>query len=70
MIQAKRPDIVVVSKVKKEAMIIDVAIPGDKRVSDKEQEKIEKCSFLKDETGRLWQMNPGKDIAVRPLTSC
>ena len=51
-------------------MIIDVAIPGDKRVSDKEQEKIEKCSFLKDETGRLWQMNPGKDIAVRPLTSC
>ena len=42
MIEARRPDIVVVDKVKKEAMIIDVAIPGDARVCDKEQENIEK----------------------------
>ena len=36
MIEVRRPDIVVVDKVKKEAMIIDVAIPGDARVCDKE----------------------------------
>ena len=37
MIEARRPDIVVVDKVKKEIMIIDVAIPKDTRVCDKEQ---------------------------------
>ena len=49
MVEARRPDIVVVDKVKKEAMIIDVAIPGDTRVCHKEREKIEKYSLLKDE---------------------
>ena len=42
MIEARRPDIVVVNEVKKEAMIIDMAIPGDTRLCDKEREKIEK----------------------------
>ena len=52
----RRPDIVVVDRVKKETMIIYVAIPGDTRVCDKEQEKIKKYSLLKDEIVRLWQM--------------
>ena len=58
MIEARRPDIVVVDKVKKETMIIDVAIPGDTRVCDKEH------SLLKDEITRLWQM---KKVAVIPI---
>ena len=53
MIETRRPDIVVVDKVKKETMIIDVAIPGDTIVFDKEREKIEKYSLLKDEIARL-----------------
>ena len=36
MIEARRPDIVEVNEVKKDAMIIDMAIPGDTRVCDKE----------------------------------
>ena len=36
VIGAKRPDIVVVDKVKKKTVIIDVAILGDTRVCDKE----------------------------------
>ena len=32
MIEVRRPDILVVDKVKKESMIIDVVIPGDIRV--------------------------------------
>ena len=64
MIKARRPDIVVVVKVKKEAMIIDVAIPGDTRVCDKEQEKIEKYSLVKDIIARLWQM---KKVIVIPI---
>ena len=50
------PDIVVVDKVKKEIMIIDVAIPTDTKVCDKKQEKIEKYILLNTEIARLWQM--------------
>ena len=64
MIEAGRPDIVVVDKAKKETMIIDVAIPGDTRVCDKEREKIEKYSWLKDEIARLWQMKKVVGIPI------
>ena len=39
MKEARRPDIVVVDKVKKETLIIDVAIPGDISACDKKREK-------------------------------
>ena len=64
MIETRRPDIVVVDKVKKEAMIIDLAIPGDTRVCDKERKNIEEYSLLKDEIARLWQM---KKVVVIPI---
>ena len=54
----------VIDKVKKETMIIDVAIPGDTTVCDKEQEKIKKHSLLKDKIARLWQM---KKVVVIPI---
>ena len=41
-IEARMPDIVIIDKVKKSAIIVDVAIPGDKRIYDKEKEKIDK----------------------------
>ena len=44
MTEPRGPDIMIVDTVKKETMIIDVTIPGDTRVCDKEREKIEKCS--------------------------
>ena len=66
MIEARRPDIVVVDKANKETMIIDVAIPGDTRVCDKEQEKIKKYSLLKDKIARLWQM---KKVVVIPIVA-
>ena len=64
MIEARRSDIVVVDKVKKETMIIDVAILGHTRVCHKEREKIEKYSFSKDEIANLWEM---KKVAVIPI---
>ena len=48
----RRPDIVIVDKIEK-AIMIDVAIPGDKRIIDKEKEKIEKYQNLKREIQRL-----------------
>ena len=38
-----------------EVVIIDVAIPGDERVKDKELEKIEKYQLLKDEFAKVWR---------------
>ena len=42
-----------VDKVKKETMITEIL--GDTRVCNKEREKIEKYSLLKEETARSWQ---------------
>ena len=53
-IQHRRPDIVVELKSNKECLIIDIAVPGDNRIKQKEQEKIEKYQDLKRETARLW----------------
>ena len=64
MIEARRPEIVVFDKVKKETMIMEVAIPGGTRVCGKKQEKIEKYSLLKDEIARSWQM---KKAVVIPI---
>jgi hypothetical protein len=55
MIEARRPDIVVVDKRNAETKIIDIAVPGDFRVKDKEQEKITKYQDLVIELNRMWK---------------
>ena len=57
-------NIVIVNKMEKTAMIIDVAIPEDKRLIDKEKEDIEKHHNLKREIQRLWNL---KKIDVIPV---
>ena len=49
----RRPDIVIVNKMEKTAIIIDVAVPWDKRIIDKEKEKIQKYQNIKREILRL-----------------
>ena len=41
IVEARKPQIFVVDNIKKEVNIIDIAIPGDSRVKDKEQKKME-----------------------------
>ena len=48
----------------KEVKIVDVTIPGDERVNEREVEKIEKYKVLKDETARMWDM---KEVIVIPV---
>jgi len=55
VIKAKRPDILVVDKRNAETTIIDIAVPGDYRVKEKESEKIEKYRDLALELTRLWK---------------
>ena len=52
-IKTRKPDIVVVNKNKRSCAIIDVAIPGDIRVSEIEKERIERYKELKREVKRM-----------------
>ena len=42
IIEARRPDLVVVDKKERICKIIDFAVPGDSRIEGKEKDKIEK----------------------------
>ena len=57
LIETINPDIVLIEKRKKGIKIIDVAIPGDKRVKEKKIEKLDKCHLLRDEVRKLWKMD-------------
>ena len=64
VIEARRPDIVLVDKRSKEVKIIDIAVPGDSRVKEKELEKIEKYQMLREEIRCIWQVNKVTVIPV------
>ena len=55
-ITERKLDIDVVNKNEKSCAIIDIAIPGDIRVSKKEQKKIEKYQELKRYIKRIWNI--------------
>ena len=56
IVTARRPDLIVVDKQEKTAKIIDVAVPLDKNVRAKEEEKVQKYQDLKLEIQRLWNV--------------
>ena len=64
VIEARRLDIVVVDKKEHKRIIIDIAVPDDVRVGEKELEKVEKYKELKREIGRLWKL---KHVEVVPV---
>ena len=55
-IEATRPDLVLVDKSRKSCHIIDVAIPEDSGVREKEFEKVEKYQNLAIELRRMWEV--------------
>ena len=56
VIEARRPDIVIVKKNEQRCLVVDVAVPGDPRTSNKETEKVQKYQDLAIELRRLWKM--------------
>ena len=56
VIQARRPDLTLVDKTKNRVSLIDVSVPWDSRVEEKEREKIDKYQDLRLELRRLWEM--------------
>ena len=49
---------------KRKCKIIDIAIPGDSKVAEKEREKVEKYQDLKREVARIWSMRKVEVIPV------
>lgn len=56
MAMAKQPDVVVIDGQQKKAAVIDVGLPRDTNIRNKEHKKLEKHQRLKEE--------PGGDTAV------
>ena len=42
LIETRRPDLIVIDKKEQKGVIIDIAVPADVRVEEKEKEKVEK----------------------------
>ena len=64
IIVERRPDIVIVKKMIEDSKIIDLAIPGEKRIINKEKDQTEMYWNLKIEILRLWNL---KKIDVIPV---
>jgi len=56
LIEHRRPDIIVVHKDNKRALLIDIVVPADARVEEKEQEKMDRYQDLARELKRLWKV--------------
>ena len=64
VIEARRPDLILINKKAKSCVIIDVSIRGDCRIREKEIEKIEKYQNLKKELKRFRSL---KKVEVVPV---
>ena len=64
LMEARRPDLIVIDKKEQKAIIIDIAVPADERVEVKEKEKVEKYQDLKREIKRLWKL---RNVEIVPV---
>ena len=62
VIEARRPDLVIVGKKERSCKIIDFAVPGDSRI-EKEKDKIEKYQDLGRELQKIWNVK----VKIIPL---
>ena len=56
LIEARRPDLIIISKRKTICKIVDFAVPADHRINLKESEKKDKYLDLAKELKKLWNM--------------
>jgi len=68
IISAYQPDFTIVERHKNLVTLVDVAISADKRILEKEQEKIMKYQDLRIELEHLW--NKLKKIKIKCETKC
>ena len=56
VIEAWKPDLIVVDKKERSCKIIDFAFPGDSRIEDKEKDKMEKYQDMGRELQKIWNV--------------
>ena len=56
VIDAQRPDLVVVDKKRRTCKMIDSGVPGDTMIKEKEKEKTEKYQDLRRELQKIWNV--------------
>ncbi|XP_051911362.1 uncharacterized protein LOC127593748 [Hippocampus zosterae] len=56
MVMANQPDIVIIDKGQRKAVVVDVAVPSDGNIRKKEHEKLEKYQGLREELERAWKV--------------
>ena len=66
VMEARRPDLILVDKKVKSCVTIDVAVPGDCRIREKEIENVEKYQNLKRDLKRLWSL---KKVEIVPVVA-
>ena len=54
----------VIDKKERVCLIVDIDVPADRRVEEKEQEKVEKYQDLKREIGRMWEIRKVQVVPV------
>ena len=64
LIDARRPDLIVIDKKEQKGIIIDITIPDDVTVEEKEKEKVEKYQDLRKEIRRLWRLRNVEMVPV------
>ncbi len=57
IIDARRPDLILIKKHDNKCIIVNFAIPYDTRIEQKEREKVNKYQDLKRELQKLWNMS-------------
>ena len=63
VIEAWRPDLFVVDKKEKSCEIIDIAVPRDSKIEEKEKDKIGKYQDLGRESQKIWNVK----VKIIPL---
>ena len=63
VIEAWRPDLVVVEKKWRTCKIIDFVVPRDSRIEKKEKEKVEKHQDVRRELQNIWNVR----VKIKPL---
>ena len=64
LIEARRPDLIVIDKKEHKGIIIDIAVSADVGVEGKEKERVEKYQNLKKEIRKLWKLRNIETVPV------
>ena len=56
LIEARRPDLLVVGKKERSCKVTDFAVPGDSRIEEKKKDKVEKYQDLGKELQKIWNV--------------